>query len=310
MNAIEVHELTKRYRGTETKPAVDQLSFSVPEKGVFGFLGPNGSGKTTTIRCILGLCRPNSGDCKVLGVNSPKELSQVVGQIGSMVEAPRFTPGFSGMLNLELLAAPHRIPRRKILETLELVGLSESAGRSFGHYSLGMKQRLGLAAALLKNPSLLVLDEPANGLDPAGMHEIRQLIRKLADEDRTVFLSSHLLREVQEVCDRVAIISGGHLVATGTVNELMRTIFTPALVVKVGAGLKKAAAVLEQVRFQVDIRSDSLRVITPVTEAGRVSKALADAQIYVTELREEEASLERIFLQLTQEPVDSDDGPS
>ena len=221
MGVIEVRALRKEYRRVrgEATLAVAGLELDVPEGGVFGFLGPNGSGKTTTIRCLLGLISPTAGTTKLLGASSRTELAAVIRRVGSIVETPMMFPGFSGRRNLELLGRLHRIGRRRVDEVLDQVGLGTRAGDRVKTYSLGMKQRLGLAAALLKDPEVLILDEPANGLDPAGLKEVRDLLRRLGDDGRTVFLSSHLLGEVQQICDRVAILSRGRCIASGRVEE-------------------------------------------------------------------------------------------
>src|SRR6266536_2551151 len=220
---IEIRGLRKefrRIRGGSTI-AVAGLDLEVPSGGVFGFLGPNGSGKTTTIRCLLGLVSPTAGACRLLGASSRGELAAVLPRVGSLVEAPAAVPGFSGRRNLTLLARIAGVGRRRVDEVLELVDLAGRAGDRVRTYSLGMRQRLGIAAALLKDPEVLILDEPANGLDPAGMKEVRDLLRSLADEGRTVFLSSHLLGEVQQICDRVAILSRGRCIAAGPVAEVL-----------------------------------------------------------------------------------------
>ena len=180
------------------KVAVHGLDLSVPEGGVFGFLGPNGSGKTTTIRCLLGLVSATAGHAAVLGQPSPRGLSTVMPRIGAIVETPALFPTMTARENLELLGAIDRIGRHRVDHSLATVGLADRADEKVHKYSLGMRQRLGLAAALLKDPALLVLDEPVNGLDPAGIREIRELLRRLGAEGRTVFLSSHLLSEVEQ----------------------------------------------------------------------------------------------------------------
>src|SRR5437899_951559 len=205
MAVIEVEALRKEYRqlrGGRTV-ALDGLDLSVPEGGVFGFLGPNGAGKTTTIRCLTGLIRPSGGTARLLGASSQSELAAVLPRVGSIVETPALFPAFSGRRNLRLLARIHRIGRDTVEEVLERVGLADRGRDPVRTYSLGMKQRLGIAAALLKEPEGLILDEPANALDPAGIKEVRELLRHLASEGRTVFLSSHILSEVEQVCDRV-----------------------------------------------------------------------------------------------------------
>jgi ABC-2 type transport system ATP-binding protein len=216
MQAIRCAGLTKRFRG---QVAVDRLDLEAAEGELLGFLGPNGSGKTTTIRLLLGLLRADAGAAWLLGerVPCPTRLAQV----GAMVEEPAFYPWLSGRRNLEILAdsgAP--VHPGAVAEALERCGLSGAAGRKVKAYSQGMRQRLGLAAALLRRPRLLLLDEPANGLDPAGIREFRTLLRELAGEGTTVLLSSHLLAEIEQVCDRVAIIHQGRLVACDSVSSL------------------------------------------------------------------------------------------
>jgi ABC-2 type transport system ATP-binding protein len=302
MNAIEVRGLQKSFRRRlrSSKMAVDGLDLDVPTGGVFGFLGPNGSGKTTTIRCLLGLVRPSSGECRVLGAPTPSELSRVVGGIGSIVETPTLFGGFTGRRNLELFATMSRIPRTRIDEVLDRVLLTDAADDRVRTYSLGMKQRLGLAAVLLKEPELLILDEPANGLDPAGLKEVRDLLRTLADEGRTVFLSSHLLNEVQMICDSVAILAHGRCIAQGPVDEVLQVRGGNAFVVR-APKIRDAKNVLNKAGFPSSFRGDqSLRVVAPAADAGKVTKALSDAKIYLTELRPEEISLEAVFLELTE----------
>src|ERR687897_3604653 len=219
---IEVEGLRKEYRrvrGGRTV-AVDGLDLAVPRGGVFGFLGPNGAGKTTTIRCLLGLVRPTGGRCRLLG-EEPAGLHSVIGRVGSIVESPTMYPRFSAKRNLELLGRISGIGRTRVRQVLEEVGLAERADDQVKTYSLGMKQRLGIAAALLKDPEVLILDEPANGLDPAGIVEVRGLLRSLGAEGRTVFVSSHILTEVRQMADRVAILARGRLVATGSVHDVL-----------------------------------------------------------------------------------------
>jgi ABC-2 type transport system ATP-binding protein len=299
---IEVEGLAKeyrRFRGASVR-ALDGLDLSVPEGGVYGFLGPNGSGKTTTIRCLLGLVRQSAGRCSILGVDPHTQLSSVIGRIGSIVEAPALFPGFSGRRNLQLLARPQGIGKQEVAAVLERVGLSARAGDRLKTYSLGMKQRLGIAAALLKDPKLLILDEPANGLDPAGIKEVRELIRSLGAEGRTVFVSSHILSEVQQTCDRVAILSRGKCVAAGGVNEVLTSGGPAALIVRL-AEAGAAEDVLRAAGFEVEHSDDRLRVAATTDDASRITKLLADRGLYLSELRPDEADLEEVFLRLTQE---------
>ncbi len=222
--AIETVGLTKRF-GSHT--AVDSIGLAVPRGSVFGFLGPNGSGKTTTIRMLLGLAGASAGEIRVLGEEMPRRVADVLPRVGALVEGPAFYPFLSGAANLARLdsANPHassRTRRDRVALSLERVGLSHAARKRVKAYSLGMKQRLGLANALLTPRELLVLDEPTNGLDPQGTREVRNLIRSLADGGTTVFVSSHLLAEIEQICTHAAIMSNGSLVAQGTLAELRR----------------------------------------------------------------------------------------
>ncbi|MFF7591818.1 ABC transporter ATP-binding protein [Kitasatospora purpeofusca] len=222
-DVISTRGLTKRFRGGQL--AVDGLDLSVPRGSVFGFLGPNGSGKTTTIRMLMGLIAPTSGVASVLGEPMPQSVSSVLPRVGALIEGPALYGFLSGRDNLGRFDAadPTADPRtreRRVAEALDRVGLTAAAGKKARAYSLGMKQRLGLASALLQPRELLVLDEPTNGLDPQGMREIRALIREVAAEGTTVFLSSHLLDEIEQVCTHAAVMSRGRLLVQGTVAEL------------------------------------------------------------------------------------------
>jgi ABC-2 type transport system ATP-binding protein len=278
---------------------VDGLDLSVPEGGVFGFLGPNGAGKTTTIRCLLGLVRPTAGRSILLGEDAARGLSAVIGRVGSIVEAPAFFPRFSGRRALELLAGVDRIPPARIEAVLERVGLAARGGDMVATYSLGMKQRLGIAAALLKEPELLILDEPANGLDPAGIKEVRDLLRRLGNEGKTVFVSSHQLAEVQQMCDRVAILSRGRCIASGSVAEVLARGRHDRLIVRLG-DLQAGLDALRAAGIPANANSDHLRVELPAAEAARVTEVLAREGLYLSELRPEQVSLETVFLELTQ----------
>ena len=304
MDVIETEGLRKVYRrvrGPDTV-AVDGLDLTVPEGGVFGFLGPNGSGKTTTIRCLLGLVRPSAGAARLMGADVGTRLPDVVGRVGSIVETPALFPTFSGRRNLSLLARLQGIGPRAVDDVLARVGLAERAGHLVRTYSLGMRQRLGIAAALLKDPALLILDEPANGLDPAGNKEIRQLVRRLGDEGRTVFVSSHLLTEIQATCDRVAILTRGRCVAAGPVNDVLSTGRSGALIARLD-DLDAGVAALRAGGIAATVAGDALRVDLPPSEAARVSETLARARLWLTELRPQEVSLEDVFLELTGDPT-------
>jgi ABC-2 type transport system ATP-binding protein len=305
MAAIEAAGLIKQYRGRRGPiRALDGLDLEVPEGGVFGFLGANGAGKTTTIRAAIGHLRTTQGTMRVLGAVVPHELPSVIDRIGALVEQPSFFPGFSGRLNLQLLARGRQIPKTRVEEVLTTVGLGGRADSRFSTYSLGMKQRLGVAAVLLKDPELLILDEPANGLDPQGILEMRTLLRELASQGRTVFVSSHILSEIQQLCDRVAIVAHGRTIASGTVTELLRGAVARFRVAVPGdqAAHDAAANVLAAAGFRGSY-DDRGRLVVEVTHerAHEVTQALAAASIYLSELSPIERTLEEAFLELTHE---------
>jgi ABC-2 type transport system ATP-binding protein len=302
---IEVEGLRKEYhrlRGGSTV-AVDGLTLEVPEGGVFGFLGPNGAGKTTTIRCLLGLVAPSAGRLRLLGAEVPGRLPDIMRRVGSIVETPALFPRFSGRRNLQVLARIDGIGSTAVAAALDRVGLSDRADHPVRSYSLGMKQRLGVAAALLKDPSMLILDEPANGLDPAGIVEVRELVRGLGAEGRTVFVSSHILSEIQQTADRVAILARGRLVTAGPVREVLAGGRAEGLIVGV-RDLEAARNALAAAGIEATLRDGTLRVAVGAAESERVSRTLAERGLYVTELRADEADLETVFLELTrdQEP--------
>ncbi len=300
MAVIELAGLKKEYKRFRRPPvlALAGLDLEVPEGGVFGFLGPNGSGKTTTIRCLLGLATPTSGRCRVLGADSQSQLHTVIGKVGSLVETPGLFPDMSARRNLSLLGRIEGIGADRVQQVLDRVGLAERADDNVRGFSLGMRQRLGIGVALLKDPPLLVLDEPANGLDPAGIKEVRELLRGLAAEGRTVFVSSHLLSEVQQTCDRVAILARGRAVASGPVDEVLTAGRSSGLVVKV-SNLGRALEALSEAGIDATAGDGFLRVALPAAQAERVTRTLAQRGLYLTELRPEEVSLETVFLDLT-----------
>ena len=290
--AIEADGLTKRYKNVV---AVDDLSFRIRGGAVTGFLGPNGAGKTTTLRMLLGLVRPTSGQATVLGV--PPGSPQGLARIGALVEAPAFYPYLSGRDNLRVLARHAGVSEDRVEAVLAEVRLSGRAGDRSASYSLGMKQRLGVAAALLKDPELLILDEPTNGLDPAGMAEMRDFMRSLGEGGRTLVLSSHLMGEIEQVSDRVGVIRDGSLVAEGTVEELrgragLRVRAEP---LSEAARLVGALPAVDQV-ISVD---GLLDVAVDTAQAPAINRALVEAGIAVSELYAQKASLEDVFLELT-----------
>jgi ABC-2 type transport system ATP-binding protein len=302
VSVIEIEGLRKEYqrvRGGRTI-AVDGLDLTVPVGGVFGFLGPNGAGKTTTIRCLLGLVRPSSGRLSLLGADVQRSLPNVIGRVGSIVEAPAMFPRFSGRRNLEILARIHGETEVAIDGVLERVGLRDRAKDLVKTYSLGMRQRLAIAATLLRDPSLLILDEPANGLDPAGIVEVRELLRSLGAEGRTIFVSSHILSEVQQTADHVAIVAKGKLVKAGPVDEVLATTDGTGVIVKL-ADLDAGRRALEAANIPLTVLGDALRADIPPADAERVSRTLAEAGLYVTELRPDTVDLETVFLELTKD---------
>src|ERR671918_522130 len=278
---IKTRELGKRY--DRRIVAVDRLSLRVRRGEVYGFLGPNGAGKTTTLRMLLGLVRPTSGSALVLGAppGSPESLARV----GALIESPTFYPFLSGQDNLRVLARHSGTADARIGQVLAEVDLAARAGDRFGTYSLGMKQRLGIAAALLKDPELLILDEPTNRMDPAGMAEMRSFIRNLGRDRRTVLLSSHLMSEVEQVCDRVGVISRGELIREGTVEELRgrESLWVRAEPLDAAERLLKNVGAVEHVE-RVDC---GLRIGTDPSAAATVNRALVEAGIEVAELRPE-----------------------
>jgi ABC-type multidrug transport system ATPase subunit len=290
---IETRALTKRYG--DAIIAVDDLALRVRRGEVYGFLGPNGAGKTTTLRMLLGLVRPTSGEAAVLGAapGSPDGLAR----IGALVEAPAFYPYLSGRDNLRVLAGHAGVSEDRVEAVLSEVRLSDRADDRSATYSLGMKQRLGVAAALLKDPELLILDEPTNGLDPAGMAEMREFMRSLGEGGRTLVLSSHLMGEVEQVCDRVGVIRDGSLVAEGTVEQLrgragLRVRAEP---------LAEAARVVGAIPTVDEVTSVDgvLDVAVDTAQAPAINRALVEAGIAVSALYPQQASLEDVFLELT-----------
>jgi ABC-2 type transport system ATP-binding protein len=278
--------------------AVNELTMNVRRGEVYGFVGPNGAGKTTTLRMLLGLVRPSSGECVVLGERAGS--AKALARIGALVETPAFYPYLSGRDNLRVLARHASAPYSRIDPVLEEVELTKRAGDRFRTYSLGMKQRLGMAAALLKDPELLILDEPTNGLDPAGIAEMRQLIRGLGQGNRTVLLSSHLMGELEQICDRVGVVKDGTLITEGTLDDLRQ-----------GARLRLHATPVDKaidlIRALPDIEDvetgdgDVLMIHVDPERAAEINRELVAAGIAVSELCSIKLSLESVFLKLTEE---------
>ncbi len=281
--------------------AVDDLSLEVHKGEIFGFLGPNGSGKSTTMGMILGLIAPTSGSVAVFGLDVQHNLPAILPRVGAMMETPGLYPYLSGRDNLKVFARlSDHIPNARIDEVLDLVDLSARAKDKFSNYSTGMKQRLALACALLHNPEFIILDEPTNGLDPAGMKEIRELIIELGKQGKTIFLNSHLLHEVEQVCQRVAIIKKGRVVVQGPVTELLST--GDVLKVKVNE-TDKAIAILKEQKWISSVNKEGqyLLLEVKVDKAADVSAVLAKEGIFASEIKAKENSLEEFFLEKTEE---------
>jgi ABC-2 type transport system ATP-binding protein len=289
---IEVERLTKRYGKTV---AVDDLTFRVESGRITGFLGPNGAGKTTTLKAVLALIRPTSGETRVLGQHY-RELDEPVQKVGAVLETSRYHPGRSGRNHLRVVAAQAGIPRARVEEVLELVALKDAARRRVGGYSLGMRQRLGLAAALLGDPEVLILDEPANGLDPAGIRWLRDLLRQLAGRGRTILISSHVLAEVEQIVDEVVIIHRGRFVTQSSTAELAA---------QASAGVRVRSPEAERLRqglaaegMNVTVLEDGALAVSEGT-AERVGEVAAANGIVLHELTPQKATLEEAFLELT-----------
>ena len=306
MPVIETHELTKRYglRRAKSVLAVDRVSFAVEEGQVFGFLGPNGSGKTTTIGMLVGIINPTGGNFRLFGASDPKGLLAARSRVGATLETPNFYPYLSGRDNLRIAAAIKGVGRARIEECLELVGLADRSRHRFRTYSLGMKQRLALAATMLNDPELVVLDEPSNGLDPQGMREIREIIRILAERGKTIFLSSHLLWEVERTCTHVAIVRRGRIVARGTVEEVVSAGKSALL----RAGDEDAlAAALESCPEVTTVRRSEEGVVVGLRsdDLAAVNRYLAARGIHLSHLAPHRPSLEEVFIDLTRGDFDS-----
>ncbi|WP_369795158.1 ABC transporter ATP-binding protein [Cellulomonas sp. KRMCY2] len=306
--AVRTEGLTKQFRSGQV--AVDRIDLAVPRGSVYGFIGPNGSGKTTTIRMLLGLVRPTSGRAWLLGHPMPQAAGPVLPRVGVLVEGPAFQPYLSGAANLARLdacdaTADPRTARLRSGEALERVGLGAAAGKPYRQYSLGMKQRLGLAAALLRPRELLVLDEPTNGLDPQGTREVRHLVRQLADGGTTVLVSSHLLTEIEQVCSHIGIMGQGRLLLQGDRQVLTRRGAARVSVTTSAEHVGTAAQVLAGLGL-AEVRVDGvlLDALLGAVEPQRVAAALVGAGIDLVGLEVRRPSLEQLFVTLTGEGFD------
>lgn len=295
MAVIETSGLTKRYRKTL---AVDQISFQVEQGQIFGFLGPNGTGKTTTIGMLLGIITPTGGSFRLFGSGSPRELHQARQRIGATLEYPNFYPYLSGRDNLRIVANVKGKGEREVAQVLDVVGLAKRKKTPFKAYSLGMKQRLALASTMLGDPELIILDEPANGLDPEGMREIRGIIKGLAERGTTVFLSSHLLWEVERTCTHVAIIQQGRIIRQASVEDIKSGNVVAGLrggdpqnLQKIVAGYPGViSATIRDSRVVAELKDDDLAAL---------NKFVVEHGVYLSHLAQEERTLEDVFMELT-----------
>jgi ABC-2 type transport system ATP-binding protein len=296
---LEVDGLTKRFKNIT---AVDDLSFAVEQGEVLGFLGPNGAGKSTTVGMVLGLIEPSEGTVRIMGETLAGHQALVPDHVGAIIENPAFYPYLSGRDNLHAHAlAVGGVPAGRIDELLSLVNLGERAKDRFKTYSLGMKQRLGIASTLLTDPALVILDEPTNGLDPAGQREIREIIPRLADEGHSVLLASHMLHEVEQVSDRVAIVRRGKLITEGSVDDMLRRGGFIEIEVP-GVDPSQARQVLRPVPHveQVTIENGKLIVVAPLEMGAELNRALVEQGIYASAITPKRSTLENLFLELTE----------
>lgn len=295
---VRTEHLTKHYGKLV---AVDDLNLEIYRGQIFGFLGPNAAGKSTTISMLLGLVAPTSGNIEVFGLSVKSNLADILCKTGAVMENPGFYPYLSGWDNLKVFAGLScNVTDNRIKEVLKLVDLADRGQDKFSGYSQGMKQRLAIACALFHNPEFIILDEPTNGLDPAGMKEVRELIIKLGQEGKTIFLSSHLLHEVEQVCDHVAIIKKGKVVVSGPSNDLIKHGGTLQIRVTDSG---KAVALLNEADWvsSVTREGDLLILKVPTKSAADISAFLAKNGVFISEMKARDDSLESIFLELTEE---------
>ena len=293
---ISAENLTKKYGELV---AVDHVSFEIPSGAITGFVGPNGAGKTTTIRMLLGLVKPSAGNARILE-HSIAEPEAYLPFVGAMIEGPAFYPALSGRENLRVLARLGDFPYERVEELLELVGLADRATSKFKTYSLGMKQRLGIAAALLPNPKVLILDEPVNGLDPAGIHEVRNLLRSLADSGISIFVSSHILSELEVIADHLVVVDHGKVLFQGATKDLLAA-HKPRLAVKGSspADLALLQDIATAAGFTSDISDEQLVITAPESFAGELNKRAFASGITLTLLQVTRPTLEESFFEIT-----------
>jgi len=295
--AIEVNNLSKRYGDLV---AVKNASFSVPLGTICGFVGPNGSGKTTTIRMLLGLIKPSSGTASIIG-NSISHPERYLNEVGALIEGPAFYPALSGIENLRVLAKLGGIPISRCQELMQLVGLGGREKDKYKTYSLGMKQRLGIAAALLPNPKLLILDEPVNGLDPAGIQEVRDLLENLAANGVTVFVSSHLLSEIEMISEHLVMLRKGEVIFAGPISELLHR-NKPTIIARPSSksSLQYLAELIKKAGHVAQIEDDHVRVEAEDDFAVQLNKLAFENGIVLAQLTPVRPSLEETFFELTE----------
>ena len=294
--AISVSNLSKRYGDVL---AVNNASFEVPLGTICGFVGPNGSGKTTTIRMLLGLIKPSEGSGSIIG-NSIAHPEKYLKEVGAMIEGPAFYPALSGIENLKVLAKIGGIPYSRCQELLELVGLGDRGSDKYKTYSLGMKQRLGIAASLLPNPKLLILDEPTNGLDPAGIQEIRDLLEKLAEQGVTVFVSSHLLSELEMISKYLVMLRKGEVIFAGPIQDLLAR-HKATIIAKPSSinSLNYLADLIKKSGFTAIIEDDHILIDADESASVRINKIAFEGGVVLAQLTPVKASLEETFFELT-----------
>ena len=294
--AISVTDLSKKY---EAGLAVSHATFEVPTGTICGFVGPNGAGKTTTIRMLLGLISPTGGSAEILG-HSISHPERYLSHVGAMIEGPAFYPALSGEENLKVLATLGGFPLERVAELINTVGLTGRGGSKYKTYSLGMKQRLGIAAALLPNPKILMLDEPTNGLDPEGIKEVRDLLKGLASQGVTVFVSSHLLSELELISEYIVMLRKGEVVFAGTMQDLLLQ-QQPVILVKTEnpSDLEKIVAIAQADGHKATVRSEVAHIEGPAQWAGTLNKKAFDAGITLTQLAPQLPNLEETFFEMT-----------
>ncbi len=295
---LETKDLTKTFGAREARKAVDAINITAYQGEVFGFVGPNGAGKTTTLGMALGLVHPTAGEVYVLGQRVTPNRVQALRDVGALLGAPAFVPYLSAWENIELVARlSPGVDKKRIHEVIELVGLTESARKKVSKFSTGMKQRVGLAMALVHRPRFIILDEPTNGLDPAGMREIRQLLRTLAEDGTSVLLSSHLLNEVQQVCDRIAVLHRGRVVAQGRVDELLNR-QKPAVRLTVHDA-EAAVRAFESLAGVENVQASGNSLLVLGVDSQSVMNHLLQHHVIPIEITAQKTDLESVFLDLT-----------